>query len=351
MIALQVDRSYIPFIIISITFFWVFLRLFEKFKIFFDQSDLDFLNTRVVQYVLLSSLRLESFWNKDNYVINFLFGPFLIITTYLYITGIFTISSRTSSFSLEECLGVLVVLWVSLYFRLRMKYFNYIFLEVDGPTLSWTELLERLQNVHGLIIKNKLTADPVLELNSLAFTPYKEWRTNVSKAYQARGIHEAAGTAVKGLGLLLKSGSKSFLNAGVSICAVGVGAYWFKAQTELKVIAEDHRHTEALNRHTEEMEKLNLRHRELNIVEKAVESNKPIQYNIDLSKPNSYVDSQRNSKGHLDLVDPRVTKKGGFPGSNSNSVKKASFSEEDRPLVVRLDGTPVSVENVVYFFV
>lgn len=334
LVAFQFERSDIPFILILITFLWILFKEIEAFKNFADKGDLKFLNSKFFQYILMFSLRLESFWNSDNLLKVILFGQFVMLLTFFYSEGALVIISSTSFPSFNECLEVLLVLWVSLYFRLRMKYFNYIFLEVDGPTLSWKQLLERLRIVHGLDMQNKLSSDPIFELISLSFTPYKEWKAETTKAYQTRGIYEGISTALKGARTMFKLSGKSASIVVVGTAGVvvtGFGYYHIQAEG-IKADLEKHKYT----------------------VDKQVEMNKyAVDRNVD---PSNYVNSITKPDGSIELFQPPTSTPNlgtkntinSFPGSKLGFGKKMSFTEGDSPSVIRLDGS--RVEDIFSFF-
>lgn len=236
----------------------VSLRFLLKY---FDISPYMFGGIIIVTVFLLKvSYIKESLKSWDRYLLNSLFfqnilNQFFYIETNFFFTsfpsyflswvGLSTLLLVSilgwSCFIVGEISGVfqfislIVFFMLAIYLRLRMQIFNYTHLHVDGPIVTWEDMLRQLDKFDQLCVSNRLDHNPSIRLMSM--------NLNSPQYTQVRGMHRFR-TIASGIKRTLSQNPEAAVGVGSATGVVTLGTYQVEQERAMRQKEYDQRERE-----------------------------------------------------------------------------------------------------------
>lgn len=195
--------------------------------------DLALFNSYLVQVLLRLTIQLESSFISSNLFASCLSFLILLFIYLGYFYGLVFMASPNSSISILDVINGFIVVWSSLYLRLRSTSLNYFNLEIDTSSVSWDNLLTRFQEKQGFLLTNKVSSQAPISLLSIKHSSYLVFKTAVISTYQKRGMRSAAKAVVEADRKVVSQNSNAF--AGIVGAGITVGGAVYTVNEGVKI--------------------------------------------------------------------------------------------------------------------
>jgi hypothetical protein len=371
------------FALTSFLFFLLvkYLKRFTSLNQFLDRLDSAFFESFLIQSLLQATVHFESAFISRNFFVSLASFFIYVFILQFYLEGLILLSQPYKSVLLLDMIKVFTVLWVSFYLRLRMTSLNYFNLEIDTPTISWNELLTRLQKKENLHFVNKVSSELPITLISMKYSSYSRIRESFQSTFQKRGMKKSARDFVKD-GAKTISENPSLFGGAVG-ATIGAGTLAYTSKQSNDIAMEQNQILKQKNEIASEANRIRQREMDIKQQEMGIKQQKVAidaqmkQREIDIKqqevqqkiRENDFKEKMRlwehegsriknqkqDSSGVVDqILDPHRDNDGNLRLYESKEglkkgTKDMSLPEEDFSLAVRLDGSRVG--DVFSFFI
>lgn len=186
-----------------------------------------------VQFLLWLTMIFETYLSGVNFLLallGFFCIPFLILG---FFDGLVFLGSSNPTPSILQLLEVFLVIWLTFYLRLRIRYFNYYNLQIDTPAVHWGDMLNLYKEKYNLSFDVHTFLNKPILLASVSYSSFKQLKDEVHIAYQTRGMWSGARAMGRGAKRIVSENPGPTATYVACFVTAGVGLYGVSKQCEI----------------------------------------------------------------------------------------------------------------------